>query len=78
MARHPSGKTQTRSEKSLVLFGLAVGSSLCGAAPLVVSELFTHAVRHAQQSPDAEFTLTAADRRAKAVMVRFIPPEGTP
>lgn len=50
-----------RAERSLVLFGLAAGSSLCGAVLLVVSELVANAVRHARQSPDAEVTLTMTD-----------------
>ncbi|MFH7597858.1 ATP-binding protein [Streptomyces racemochromogenes] len=50
-----------RAERSLVLFGLAAGSSLCGAVLLVVSELVANAVRHAAQSPDAEVVLTMTD-----------------
>ncbi|MEV0412903.1 ATP-binding protein [Streptomyces sp. NPDC050448] len=50
-----------RAERSLVLFGLAAGSSLFGAVLLVVSELVANAVRHARQSPDAEVTLTMTD-----------------
>ncbi|WP_078093482.1 MULTISPECIES: ATP-binding protein [Streptomyces] len=46
-----------RTERSLVLFGLHSTSALFGAALLVVSELVTNAVRHAQQAPDAEITL---------------------
>ncbi|MFJ3924599.1 ATP-binding protein [Streptomyces sp. NPDC090022] len=50
-----------RTERALLLFGLAPGSSLGGAVLLVVSELVANAVRHAQQSPDAEVALTMAD-----------------
>ncbi|MET9882127.1 ATP-binding protein [Streptomyces sp. NPDC006430] len=50
-----------RTERSLVLFGLAAGSSLFGAALLVVSELVANAVRHAGRSPHAEVTLTMTD-----------------
>ncbi|MEV7523823.1 ATP-binding protein [Streptomyces sp. NPDC091371] len=50
-----------RTERSLVLFGLGSASSLFGAALLVVSELIANAVRHAQQSPDAEVTLHVSD-----------------
>ncbi|MEV7556483.1 ATP-binding protein [Streptomyces sp. NPDC089795] len=46
-----------RSERSLVLFGLESTSALFGAVLLVVSELVTNAVRHAQRYPDAEVTL---------------------
>ncbi|WP_157848162.1 ATP-binding protein [Streptomyces exfoliatus] len=46
-----------RSERSLVPFGLESSSALFGAVLLVVSELVTNAVRHAQHSPDAEVTL---------------------
>ncbi|WTQ61216.1 ATP-binding protein [Streptomyces sp. NBC_00158] len=46
-----------RSERSLVSFGLERSSALFGAVLLVVSELVTNAVRHAQDSPDAEVTL---------------------
>lgn len=116
-----------RSERSLVLFGLESSSAFFGAVLLVVSELVTNAVRHAQHSPDAEVTLhmtqhllvvsvgdldsrpimpADADRTAgqglhlvadvartfggdvriepsdsgcgKAVVVRFVLPEGTP
>ncbi|MFF9982250.1 ATP-binding protein [Streptomyces erythrochromogenes] len=45
-----------RSERSLVLFGLESSSAFFGAVLLVVSELVTNAVRHAQHSPDAEVT----------------------
>ncbi|MBW5481072.1 ATP-binding protein [Streptomyces bambusae] len=51
-----------RAERSLVLFGVAPGSPLGGAALLVISELVANAVRHAQNSPDAEITLTVNDR----------------
>ncbi|MFJ9551921.1 ATP-binding protein [Streptomyces erythrochromogenes] len=50
-----------RTERSLVLFGLESSSSLVGAALLVVSELVANAVRHAQQSPEAEVTLHMSD-----------------
>jgi two-component sensor histidine kinase len=50
-----------RTERSLVLFGVAVDSSLGGAVLLVVSELVANAVRHAHGSPDAEITLTMND-----------------
>ncbi|MFF4580142.1 ATP-binding protein [Streptomyces sp. NPDC001389] len=50
-----------RAERSLVLFGLVAGSSLCGAVLLVVSELVANAVRHARRSPEAEVTLTMTD-----------------
>ncbi|MCX5308922.1 ATP-binding protein [Streptomyces sp. NBC_00160] len=46
-----------RSERALVLFGLDSSSTLFGAVLLVVSELVTNAIRHAQHSPDAEVTL---------------------
>ncbi|MFE7093003.1 MULTISPECIES: ATP-binding protein [Streptomyces] len=46
-----------RTERSLVLFGLQSTSALFGVTLLVVSELVTNAVRHAQQAPDAEITL---------------------
>ncbi|WSP90701.1 ATP-binding protein [Streptomyces sp. NBC_01233] len=50
-----------RTERSLTLFGLESASSLFGAALLVVSELVANAVRHAEQSPDAEVTLHMTD-----------------
>ncbi|MFK0253727.1 ATP-binding protein [Streptomyces sp. NPDC090445] len=50
-----------RTERSLVLFGVPVDSSLGGAVLLVVSELVANAVRHARDSPDAEITLTMND-----------------
>lgn len=50
-----------RTERSLVLFGLESTSALFGAVLLVVSELVTNAVRHAQRSPDAEVTLHMSD-----------------
>lgn len=50
-----------RTERSLVLFGLESASALFGAVLLVVSELVTNAVRHAQHSPDAEVTLHMTD-----------------
>ncbi|MFI5642437.1 ATP-binding protein [Streptomyces goshikiensis] len=50
-----------RSERSLVLFGLESSSALFGAVLLVVSELVANAVRHAQDSPDAEVTLHMAE-----------------
>lgn len=46
-----------RTERTLVLFGLASSSALSGAVLLVVSELVANAVRHAHRSPDAEVTL---------------------
>ncbi|MCX5127016.1 ATP-binding protein [Streptomyces sp. NBC_00347] len=50
-----------RTERSLVLFGLKSSSSLFGAVLLVVSELVANAVRHAQESPEAEVTLHMSD-----------------
>ncbi|WP_329107023.1 ATP-binding protein [Streptomyces sp. NBC_01439] len=50
-----------RSERSLVSFGLESSSALFGAVLLVVSELVANAVRHAQDSPDAEVTLHMAE-----------------
>ncbi|MCX5124602.1 ATP-binding protein [Streptomyces sp. NBC_00347] len=50
-----------RTERSLVLFGLEGASALFGAVLLVVSELVTNAVRHAQRSPDVEVTLHMSD-----------------
>ncbi|WP_406364894.1 ATP-binding protein [Streptomyces sp. NBC_01546] len=50
-----------RTESSLVLLGLESASALFGAVLLVVSELVTNAVRHAQHSPDAEVTLHMTD-----------------
>ncbi|MCX4791371.1 ATP-binding protein [Streptomyces sp. NBC_01221] len=46
--------------EALTSFGLAPDSSLTGAALLVVSELVTNAVRHAERSPDAEVVVTVA------------------
>ncbi|MET3987107.1 ATP-binding protein [Streptomyces sp. PvR034] len=67
-----------RTERSLVLFGLESASALFGAVLLVVSELVTNAVRHAQQSPDAEVTLHMSDHMLAVAVADLDPRPITP
>lgn len=62
-----------RAERSLVLFGLQSTSAIFGAVLLVVSELVTNAVRHAQHSPDAEVTLHMPDHMLVASVADLDP-----
>ncbi|CAM5314733.1 ATPase [Streptomyces avidinii] len=67
-----------RTERSLVRFGPESTSALFGAVLLVVSELVTNAVRHAQRSPDAEVTLHMSDHMLAVAVADLDPRPVTP